>query len=244
MPLPVLFRKSKFGSLEFPALNKRIEFTEALKALLDSDAVKMRVVTLDEGLEVLKETFTWFLSLISEPPTNLQYRNPDLVVGETSNSTDRTIAGTVESRTHRMGPRIEPVDADFLRKFIAGIYGIVLRLQKDLQTTGKIQDLSIVDALEAWILLGPKENFPFSASAKQMAKEFPSIAFEASVKPTALSNSEQKIVQPIASDDQTHLSTIRRLTSEKNFLAYKLRKQTGKHSKNQRISRKSAQPKH
>lgn len=221
-----LKRLSKFSGTEIAAeLMSRLSFIDALRALIESNAASMSLVSLDEMIEILKETLIWGASLTSGPHRNLNTRNPDIIVGETNVSNNKTVAGTVESRTKNLGPKIQFFDTNKdVTEILDIFFGMMVVLQTGLRENGQLDNeavTSILRSLRSWNFSFKKEKLPTDSSTAKVV--------DVKVKEDTNSSTNSSV--------QSQLATIRVLKAEKNFLAYRLRKSASKQPK-QHFSRK------
>jgi hypothetical protein len=93
----------------------RIEFEGALKTLLYQSS-SSRVISAEEVIDLVQETLLYAKSTFGLEIDDFRSVNPTIRVGETNVSSDKTVAGTVESsRYFTKQPR--PLD-DFIRQKI------------------------------------------------------------------------------------------------------------------------------
>lgn len=99
---------NSFKHLSLKDTEKRVRILSAIQALEDAATDSLWLVSADEILEMVKSVVLLAQNWFSQGGSAMPYRNPDIIVGETNVSNDRTVAGTVESREKKISERNHP----------------------------------------------------------------------------------------------------------------------------------------
>jgi hypothetical protein len=116
-----------------------ISATTLLDLLNNPDIVNWirDVFTVSQGFRIIKDAILGLRTFVSNQrnqklPLYVEpVNNPDIIVGETNTSKDKTVTGTVESR--KVKTKRVSVDPEHVLKFLDTLYGNVVQAEKDMK---------------------------------------------------------------------------------------------------------------
>jgi hypothetical protein len=123
---------NSFKHLSLKDTEKRVRILSAIQALEDAATDSLWLVSADEILEMVKSVVLLAQNWFSQGGSAMPYRNPDIIVGETNVSNDRTVAGTVESREKRFPKGIILPNSEG-KIFFENLFGLLKQLQSELK---------------------------------------------------------------------------------------------------------------
>lgn len=111
---------------------ERLDFLAALKQLFESSGASLDVISSEEIFDVVKETLLFAKSYFLSTAKDFRSVNPTIIVGQTNTSSDKTVAGTVESRRYfERRPYPLPVEISTeVNKYIDQWYRDVYKVQQ------------------------------------------------------------------------------------------------------------------
>lgn len=120
---------------------KRLKILNLLEEIVSLDSSFYRLLTAEEMLEIIKQTCIVASQVFNEDIQVTMRVNPEIIVGETNTSSDKTVAGTVNSRKKSKKPRFAQFPET--KRFFQSLFGMVKYFQEVLLSeNGSIEPIS------------------------------------------------------------------------------------------------------